>query len=292
MANSNFDRENTGLVSRREFLTDVGIAVAGAAVVPAAAAAMARQSGAAPRGIQLFNGKDLSSLSTWLNGPGRNNDPNKVFTVHDGLLHISGQTFGAILTEREYENYRVIAEWKWGDKTWPPRPNGARDSGMLLQCGSEDGGFRGDWPESIEFQIYQGAVGDFILMGNKNGVSVTLEGEMRDDKLFHYVPGKPAQVRETVHDGKPTGITYIIPHLNRDPNWQNVLDFQGKDDAEKPKGEWNTIEAICDGDTITNIVNGRVVNKATKVSPRRGRIGLQSEGAEIFFRRFELFPLK
>ena len=36
-----------------------------------------------------------------------------------------------------------------------------------------------DWPESLEFQIYEGAVGDFILMGLKNPVNVTIEGEMR-----------------------------------------------------------------------------------------------------------------
>jgi hypothetical protein len=189
-----------------------------------------------------------------------------------------------VFTEREYENYRVVVEWKWGDKTWPPRADGARDSGLLLHGTGEDGAFRGDWPECIEFQIYQGCVGDFVSLAGKNGVSLTVEGEMGPDKLFHHVPGKPAQVRETTREE-------IIVHLNRDPEWKNVKDFVGKGDAEKPKGEWNTIEAICDGDTITNIVNGRVVNKATNVRPRRGRIGLQSEGAEIFYRRFEVFPL-
>src|SRR2546421_112896 len=121
MANSSFDREKSGLWSRREFLADVGIVVAGAAVAPVAAAEFSQQSGRARRGVKLFNGKDLSGLTTWLHGEGRNNDPNKVFTVHDGLLHITGQTYGAALTDREYENYRVIAEWKWGDKTWAPK---------------------------------------------------------------------------------------------------------------------------------------------------------------------------
>ena len=286
MANSSFDRERIGGVSRRTFLADVGIAVAGAAVLPAAASAFSEQSGT--RGsIKLFNGKDLSGLTTWLHGPGKNSDPNKVFTVHDGLLRISGETYGAALTDREYENYRVVAEWKWGEKTWAPKP-GARDSGLLLHCGADDGGFRSDWPEAIEFQIYEGAVGDFILMGT----GVTIEGELRADKLFHYVPGKPAEPRETKKDGKATGITYIIPHLNRDPDWKNVLGFAGKGDAEKPTGEWNTIEAICDGDTITNIVNGRTVNKCTNAHPSRGRIGFQSEGSEILVRRWELTPLK
>ena len=61
-------------------------------------------------------------------------------------------------------------------------------------------------------------------------------------------------------------------------------------DAEKPNGEWNTIEVICDGDKITNIVNGVVVNEGTEASVTKGKILLQSEGAEVFFRKVELTP--
>ena len=63
-------------------------------------------------------------------------------------------------------------------------------------------------------------------------------------------------------------------------------------DAEKPHGEWNTVEVICDGDTITNIVNGVVVNRGTDASETKGKIVLQSEGAEVFYRKVELRPLK
>ena len=49
---------------------------------------------------------------------------------------------------------------------------------------------------------------------------------------------------------------------------------------------------ICDGDSITNIVNGQVVNKGTKSSLTRGKIIFQSEGAEIYYRNIELTPLR
>jgi len=62
-------------------------------------------------------------------------------------------------------------------------------------------------------------------------------------------------------------------------------------DAEKPFGEWNVVEVICDGDAITNIVNGVVVNQGTKASVTRGKILLQSEGAEVFFRNVTITPL-
>ena len=51
-----------------------------------------------------------------------------------------------------------------------------------------------------------------------------------------------------------------------------MLGFRGKRDVEKPAGEWNRMEVICDGDTITNIVNGYVVNVGTKSSLTEGKI--------------------
>ncbi len=51
------------------------------------------------------------------------------------------------------------------------------------------------------------------------------------------------------------------------------------------------MEVICDGGTITNIVNGYVVNRGTNSSLTKGKILFQSEGAEIFFRKIEVRPL-
>jgi hypothetical protein len=62
-------------------------------------------------------------------------------------------------------------------------------------------------------------------------------------------------------------------------------------DTEKPTGEWNTVEVICEDGTITNIVNGEVVNKGTDASVRRGKIVFQSEGAEVYYRNIVLTPI-
>src|SRR6266404_1565847 len=97
--------------------------------------------------IHLFNGKDLTNFYTYLGAPpkskqqryGKNNDPEKVFTVHDGMVHVSGKVFGGLITEKEYANYHLLVEFKWGEKTWPPREKAGRDSGILLHCEGEDG---------------------------------------------------------------------------------------------------------------------------------------------------------
>lgn len=61
---------------------------------------------------------------------------------------------------------------------------------------------------------------------------------------------------------------------------------------EKPVGEWNTAEAICEGNTITVYVNGELQNKITGTSLTEGYVGLQSEGQAIEFRNLVLTPLK
>src|SRR6185436_3775140 len=98
MANSHSNREKAGLKSRRDFLTGLGVAIAGASVLPASLAGFQQSRGGA-KPIRLFNGKDLSGFTTWLHGLGKNNDPTKVFTVQDGILRISGETYGALISD-------------------------------------------------------------------------------------------------------------------------------------------------------------------------------------------------
>jgi 3-keto-disaccharide hydrolase len=60
---------------------------------------------------------------------------------------------------------------------------------------------------------------------------------------------------------------------------------------EKAPGEWNAMDIVADGDTITVMVNGVEVNRMTGVTPSGGLIALQSEGAAIEFRNWTLTPL-
>lgn len=61
--------------------------------------------------------------------------------------------------------------------------------------------------------------------------------------------------------------------------------------AERPVGEWNEYEIIVDHDKVTLKVNGEVLNQAWDVQEIPGKICLQSEGAEIHFRRIRLAPI-
>jgi hypothetical protein len=231
--------------------------------------------------IVLFNGKDLTNFYTWLQKLGKNNDPKKVFTVNNGMIRVSGEIFGGFITEKEYENYHLVAEFKWGEKTFPPREKAARDSGILLHCVGEDGAAGGVWMESIECQMIEGGTGDIILVGGKGKPKITVRAEKRGNE-WYYEPG--AQPKEFT-SGR-------IDWFARDSAWKDIKGFRGKNDVENPVGEWNKLECVCNGDKLTYILNGKVVNEGTKASHTRGKILFQSEGAEVFFRTIELLPLK
>jgi len=234
--------------------------------------------------LYRFNGKSLDGFYTFLKDRGRDNDPKKVFTVSDGMIHVTGAEWGGITTHDEYENYHLIAEFKWGPTTHAPREDKARDCGILLHSTGDDGAYGGMWLYSIECQMIEGGTGDVLVVGDKSdafAVTCPVADEKQGSSHLFKPGGKPV----TIHGGR-------INWWGRDPAWQDVKDFRGARDIEKPVGEWNRLECICDGATITIKLNGKVVNFCSDSKPSRGKIQVQSEGAEVFFRRFELKSLE
>jgi hypothetical protein len=254
---------------------------------PRAAAAKGGAAITPAKEIKLFNGTDLTNFYTWLGPPrrgekpyGKNNDPEKVFSVADGMIRVSGKVFGGFITEKEYENYHLVVEYKWGEQTWPPREKNTRDSGVLLHGVGPDGAAGGVWLESIECQMIEGGTGDFILVGGRGRPSLTARVEKRGGQYYYSPKGEPKRF----DSGR-------VNWFARDPAWKDVKGFRGAHDLERPVGEWNRLECVSDGGNITVRLNGTVANQATAASPSRGKILFQSEGAEVFFRRIDLLPL-
>ncbi len=243
--------------------------------------------------ISLFNGKDFSSFYTWL-AKFRYEDADRVFTVVESIdgapaIRISGQHYGGIITRSNYANYKLVAEFRWGSLTWRPRVGKSRDAGILLHCQGEDGNhvktFDSQWPRSVEFQIIEGGTGDILLVnGYDRGVAEPIAPRL----TVAVQPGK------TIWDphGTPTEFsTGRLDWQHRDLGWKDALGFRGSQDVENPTGDWNRIEAICEGGNVTYFLNGTKVNEGTNGTFREGKILFQSEGAEIFFRHIELQPL-
>ena len=110
----------------------------------------------------------------------------------------------------------------------------------------------GQWPKSVEVQLFRRNAGDFWVIPFDTTLKVKNEAARRRGRRY----------------------------LNL------------TDDSEKPIGDWNKMEITCRGDEIIVKVNGDLVNHATDCSVQKGAICLQSEGAEIHFRKIVLTPLR
>jgi hypothetical protein len=228
-----------------------------------------------------FNSKDLAGFYTFTRFH-RYDDPDRVFSVQDGMIHVTGREFGGLATLESFADYHLIVEWKWGSKTWYPRRYQARNSGVMVHCVGPDGDAFASWMASIECQILEGGTGDLIVVpGKKDAPSLSSEVRKGEDGQPYYRKGGE---RRTLQAGR-------FNWWGRDPGWKDVLRFRGVLDVEKPPGEWNRMEVVCDGDSITYILNGVLMNAANGAKWPAGKILLQSEGAEIYFRKVEVRPL-
>jgi len=268
------------------------------ATSPLAAATPESEPVAVKKAVILYDGKtvnDLSGFYTWW-GAGGHEDPNRVATIVDQIdggpaIRLSGQDWGGLVTRASFSRYRLVAEWRWGSVTWDPRKNLARKSGILIHCQGADGSFKptfdSPWITSIEFEIFEGRTGDAVLVPGYR----TLNGT---DRIFpratmRTLPGNNLWNSQ----GAPREIVAGQGRLHwfgKDPDWKDVLGFRGRNDIEKPPGEWNLMEAIVDGGDLTFLVNGVKVMELTNCSLTHGRLLFQSESAEIFFRRITLNP--
>jgi hypothetical protein len=99
--------------------------------------------------IPLFNGKDLTGWTYFLNEEGKMED---TWHVKDGILICKGQPIGYIRTEKDYTHFILRLQWRFN-----PITKKAGNSGVLFrQVGPDQ-----VWPRSIEAQLQSGSAGDF-----------------------------------------------------------------------------------------------------------------------------------
>lgn len=237
----------------------------------------------------LFNGKNLDGWDTYLrpvdmmgygdtvipyNPIGLNKDPLHVFTVHDGMLDISGEVWGAVTFKEIFSNYHLRFQIKWGEKKYAPKDTLPRDGGLLFHCTDGfDYAFK-CWMRSMEMQVQEGEIGDFFNVGG--GVAE-----------FQVLPGIKTIYNETadIYDAtKPPE-----PHPGRVYRSGNF---------SSPHGEWTTGELIARQADAVFLVNGFVVNRMYNIfrsdlmqQVTRGKIQFQSEGAEHYYRNIEIRPI-
>ncbi|WP_167615274.1 3-keto-disaccharide hydrolase [Maribellus sediminis] len=211
---------------------------------------------------------------------GLNKDGYKVFTVieeeNEPVLKVSGEIYGCVVTKQEYENYHFRLKVKWGDKKYPPREKLLKDSGIMYHSIGELGtDYWRTWMLSQEFQIMEGHMGDFW---SQQTSAIDVRAYM-PEYIMNPVAGfdQPFLKLGTGED--------IDGFCLRSGNYENS------------PGEWNTLELICFEDKSIHIVNGHVVmvlkhsryiNNGKTLPLTKGKIQLQSEATEVFYKDIEI----
>ena len=208
-----------------------------------------------------------------------------VFTAvrEDGqdIIRVSGEVYGCLISKEAYANYHLQVQFRWGDKKWVPRMDLLKDSGVLYHSIGEPGAEHWrTWMLSQEFQIMEGHTGDYW-----NQASSAMD-------IRAYTP---EYLMNPMADA-----TQDYLHIGEGGPYKNYC--LRSNNYEKPHGEWNTLDLICYGDRALHIVNGEVVmilknsryvNDAGDVLPlTEGKIQLQSEAAEVFYRGIRIRPLE
>jgi len=223
--------------------------------------------------MSVLQGKASPDLKpVGLNPPGQG-----VFTMieQDGkpVLRISGEIYGCATTKQEFSNYHFRASFKWGEKKWEPRLTELKDSGILYHSRGAFGvDYWKSWALSQEFQVIEHGIGEYWRQA-------TSAFDIRADAK---APGAEA------------------PKWNPKAPW---MQFSGSNnhalagsDEDRP-GEWNTLELVCFEDRCVHVVNGKVVmalrnsryQEGDKSIPMTGgKLQIQSEAAEVFYRDIEI----
>jgi hypothetical protein len=236
---------------------------------------------ASDRWTPLFNGRNLDGWSKVLTTNVKDFDPESVFKVHDGQIHVyqdikNGEPVpvGFIRTDAKYSWYHLRVDYRWAGKRFAPRTEIKRDAGVLYHVGDQER----VWPCSIECQIQEGDTGDcFTVMGTR--VHTTVDPVALKSNGYRYLAADQGGV----------------PAVQGGPRITRVV----KGSTHENDG-WNTVEVICHGsEQVTHIVNGHVVFRATDLQQldtdehswiplKSGRILLQSEFAEVLYRNVEI----
>jgi len=217
--------------------------------------------------VVLFNGRDLTGWDLFLGTTGETapdgglveRDPRAIFSVvtidNEPAIRISGQTWGALISREEYDAFELTLEYRWGSAIYPPL--GFRDSGVMY------------WSVGAPGAVNAGG-GALADPPGSGGFMISVESQIAGNDVGTTYALGPISFRTVRHTPQP----------------------------ELPIGQWNELRIVAGADRSEHRLNGRTVSEQAELvltlpgeAPRaltRGKLQMQSEGAEIFFRRIKI----
>lgn len=194
------------------------------------------------------------------------------------VLRVSGEYYGALTSKLEFDNYHLSLSVKWGEKIWPAREGKLRDTGILYHAiGPHGAEYFRSWMLSHEFQIMEGHMGDYWKQANG---AIDIRAYPRE-----FIMSPVADFRAEwleIGEGTDAGESYVMRSANHESN----------------KGEWTQLDLISfDGQSL-HIVNQQPVmalknsryvqNDGARIPLKKGKIQLQSEASEVFFKDIKI----
>jgi hypothetical protein len=199
----------------------------------------------------LFNGKDLKGWHVDVPHLDKNPDLPSPFLVRDGLLVSLGDPKGHLITDAEFQNYRLEVQYRFAAKPG--------NCGILVHASTPRVLYQ-MFPKSIEVQMLHDNAGDFWCI-------------VEDIKVPDMEIRRGPKEKWGITEGKSRRICNLT------------------DGSEKLVGQWNTMIVECLNHSIKVWVNGDLVNHGFDGTAEKGNIALQAEGCEVEFRKIALTPI-
>ncbi|WP_299537344.1 DUF1080 domain-containing protein [Ulvibacterium sp.] len=206
---------------------------------------------AAQNSISLFNGKDLEGWHIDIPVMDSVSDAKNPFVIRDGLLVSLGSPGGHLISDAEYENFRLEVAYRFAAEPG--------NCGVLVFASTPRALYK-MFPKSIEVQMMHENAGDFWCI-------------VEDIKVDNMLARRGPKEEWGITEGKKRRILNLT------------------NGSENPVGEWNSMRIECLENKIKVWVNGDLVNYGYGATARKGRIALQAEGSEVEFRKVELTPI-
>lgn len=102
----------------------------------------------------LFNGTDFSGWTKIITAE-EGSDPDKTFTIVNGVIRCTGQPFGYLATQQHYADYLLKLEYRWYGQSEQ------MNSGVFFMKTGPDNFFL---PKTIEVQLKKGSAGDLLML--------------------------------------------------------------------------------------------------------------------------------
>jgi hypothetical protein len=178
----------------------------------------------------------------------------ETWTVREGNLVCSGQPIGVMRSDRQYENFILQIEWRH------MTPGG--NSGIFVWSEGKPAP-DGPLPKGMEVQMLE----------------------------LDWINRNPAADGSPNHPGFVSGELFGANGLTCIPDNPRGDRSMSTEPRCRPHGEWNRYDVVCVDGTVKLSINGKFVNGVRASSVRKGYLCLESEGAEIHFRKIRILEL-